>query len=61
MLNEIVRDLTAMLRRVIGENIELDLELEETAGAIIMDPAQVEQVLMNLALNARDAMPSGGR
>ena len=58
-LNATIRDLTRMLARVIGENIELDLQLAEVPP-IIADAGQIEQVLMNLAVNARDAMPFGG-
>ncbi len=49
-----------MLSRVLGEDIILDLNLAEDLGATKADAAQVEQVLLNLFLNARDAMPSGG-
>ncbi len=59
-LNAVVVDVTTMLRRLIGENIRLVTRLDPGLGAIRMDPAQLGQVLMNLAINARDAMPSGG-
>lgn len=59
--NEIVRSLSEMLRRVITENTELDLQLAPDLGWCNADPVQVEQVLMNLVVNARDAMPKGGR
>ncbi len=60
-LNDLIRDLLKMLRRVIGEHIDLRLDLREGAPAIWADPGQIEQVLMNLCVNARDAMPGGGR
>jgi len=61
-LNALVANMDGMLRRLIGEDIiELNTELDSTAGAIKADPGQVEQVIMNLVVNARDAMPNGGR
>jgi two-component system cell cycle sensor histidine kinase/response regulator CckA len=60
-LNSIVEDLDKMLRRVIGEDIELVTRLAENLGRVKMDPGQIDQVIMNLAVNARDAMPEGGR
>jgi two-component system cell cycle sensor histidine kinase/response regulator CckA len=59
-LNDVVTELTAMLRRVIGEHVELRLQLEPGLGRVLADPGQLEQVITNLAVNARDAMPSGG-
>ena len=50
-----------MLRRVIGENIELVTSLADDLGAVKTDPGWIEQVIMNLAVNAKDAMPSGGK
>jgi CheY-like chemotaxis protein len=50
-----------MLRSVVAENIELVTQLSPTLGAVYADPGQLEQILMNLVLNARDAMPQGGR
>ena len=60
-LNEIVRNLHDMLRRLIGENIDLSCELSEGLPAIHADQSNVEQVIMNLVVNARDAMPDGGK
>jgi two-component system cell cycle sensor histidine kinase/response regulator CckA len=60
-LNAIVARAEGMLRSVLGENIEFLLERSPDAGVIYADPSQVEQIVMNLVLNARDAMPQGGR
>ena len=60
-LNQIVGDLTKMLSRLIGEDIRLDVVATESLGRVKLDPSQIEQVLMNLVVNARDAMPMGGR
>jgi PAS domain S-box-containing protein len=60
-LNEAVADVQKMLARVIGEDIELIAKLHPSLMAVKVDPGQVEQVLMNLAINARDAMPQGGK
>ena len=60
-LNAVIEDVTRMLERLLGEHLELELSLDPEAGAIVADPSQIEQVLMNLTLNARDAMPDGGR
>ncbi|HZS41710.1 MAG TPA: PAS domain S-box protein [Polyangia bacterium] len=60
-LNEVVRSISTLLRRVIGEDIELALALEPALGRVRVDPGQVEQVMLNLAINARDAMAHGGR
>ena len=60
-VNDIVRETDRMLRRVIGEDIELVCRLDPSVGAVEADWNQLQQVLMNLAVNARDAMPDGGR
>ena len=60
-LNILLQNLDKMLRRVIGEDIELVTLLAEDPGRVKTDPGQIEQVILNLAVNARDAMPSGGK
>ena len=60
-LNALVKNLGRMLRRLIGEDLALATELAPDLGSVRVDPGQVEQVLVNLAVNARDAMPDGGR
>lgn len=59
-LNAVLSDMETMLRRLIGSHIELVLELQPGLGSVQADPGQLEQVILNLALNARDAMPMGG-
>jgi two-component system, cell cycle sensor histidine kinase and response regulator CckA len=59
-LNEVVGGLERMIRRVIREDIHITFHLDPEAGMVLADAAQVEQVIMNLVLNARDAMPEGG-
>ena len=59
-LNEITTDLSRMLQRILGEDIELHTELAPDLGPVHADPGQLGQVLLNLAVNARDAMPLGG-
>jgi nitrogen-specific signal transduction histidine kinase len=60
-LQELVRDAIAMIRRLIGEDIEVGFHEAESPWLVRIDPNQLEQVLLNLATNARDAMPRGGR
>jgi PAS domain S-box-containing protein len=59
-LNAVVIELTTMLRRLIGEHVALELRLEPNLGRVLADPGQLDQVITNLAVNARDAMPAGG-
>jgi PAS domain S-box-containing protein len=59
-LNRLVTGLSTMLQRLIGEDIDLRLDLAQDLGRVNADPSQVEQVLMNLVVNSRDAMPQGG-
>jgi two-component system, cell cycle sensor histidine kinase and response regulator CckA len=60
-LNSVVSEMDKMLRRLIGEDIDLETKLFPDLGMVETDPGQVEQIIMNLAVNARDAMPEGGR
>jgi PAS domain S-box-containing protein len=60
-LNEVVHGMEKMLRRLIGEDIELATNFDSALGNVKADPSQLEQVVMNLAVNARDAMPRGGK
>ena len=60
-LNTVVENMDKLLRRLLGEDVELHTVLDRHLGAVKADPGQIEQVLMNLAVNARDAMPRGGK
>jgi signal transduction histidine kinase/ActR/RegA family two-component response regulator len=60
-LNEVLQRLNKMLRRVIGEDTGLEMIASEPLGKVRVDPGQMEQVIMNLVVNARDAMPGGGK
>lgn len=59
-LNDVVQGVARILERVVGESVRLDLQLHPDAGAVRADRGQLEQVVMNLVVNARDAMPAGG-
>ena len=59
-LNDVVRKITDLLRRLIGEDVQLATKLDAAPADVLADPGQVEQILLNLAINARDAMPDGG-
>ncbi len=59
-VNEVIGNVSRMARRLIGTDVQLQLELARSVSKVLADPAQVEQVLLNLIVNARDAMPSGG-
>ena len=60
-LSQIVVGMEKMLRRVVGEDIELSLLTAHSLGKVRVDPGQIEQIVMNLVVNARDAMPRGGK
>ncbi|MBI5583623.1 MAG: PAS domain S-box protein [Deltaproteobacteria bacterium] len=60
-LNQVIEDMKKMLRRMIGEDIELKTDLAPDLGRVLVDPGQIDQVIMNLIVNARDAMPRGGK
>jgi PAS domain S-box-containing protein len=60
-LNDVVADLERMLRRTLGEQVELETALDQELACVQADSGQIQQVIMNLCVNARDAMPEGGR
>jgi signal transduction histidine kinase/ActR/RegA family two-component response regulator len=60
-MNQALRGLESMLRRIVGEDVELSLLLTDQPRGVNADPSQIEQVIMNLVVNARDAMPTGGK
>jgi len=59
-LNQVIRDTTELLRRLIGDNIDFSIKLHPELGKVRCDASQIEQVVMNLVINAHDAMPTGG-
>jgi two-component system, cell cycle sensor histidine kinase and response regulator CckA len=60
-LNAVVTEIDPLIRRLIGEHIDFDTKLDSGLARVKADPGQIEQVIMNLAINARDAMPNGGK
>ena len=60
-LNHVIAGMHELLTRLIGENIELRMDLSESLGQVQIDPGQAQQIILNLVLNSRDAMPNGGR
>jgi two-component system cell cycle sensor histidine kinase/response regulator CckA len=60
-LNPFLQNIEKMLHRVIGEDVEIVMVLADDLGRVKVDPGQIEQIILNLAVNARDAMPSGGK
>jgi signal transduction histidine kinase len=60
-LNDVIKGFEAMLRRLLGEDIDIEIHAASDLGNVLADPGHLEQVVMNLAVNARDAMPEGGK
>jgi two-component system cell cycle sensor histidine kinase/response regulator CckA len=60
-INSVIEEVSGMLTNVLGEDIELELLLQKDVDSVTIDPSQLDQVLLHLALNARDAMPDGGK
>src|SRR5262249_46291142 len=60
LINDLVREFDVLTTRVLGESVRVDFRLDPSAGGCDLDPAQFGSALLNLAVNARDAMPSGG-
>jgi PAS domain S-box-containing protein len=60
-LNKVIAGIERMLGRLLGEDIDIEVHLAADLGSVVADPGQLEQVIMNLAVNARDAMPEGGK
>jgi two-component system cell cycle sensor histidine kinase/response regulator CckA len=60
-LNQVISEMASLLTRLVGDNIEIESKLDEAAGLIKMDLGQAQQIILNLVLNARDAMPMGGK
>jgi PAS domain S-box-containing protein len=60
-LNDLITSLRNMIGRLLGEDVELELRLDDSIGTVRIDPGQFDQVIVNLAVNARDAMPKGGK
>lgn len=61
LINNLIENLEKMIGRLIGEDIELKIILKQKLGRIKADPGQIEQVILNLVINARDALPLGGK
>ncbi len=59
-VNQVIQNMVAMLERILGEDILIDLSLMPDLGLVLADPGQIEQMILNLSVNARDAMPDGG-